>query len=1046
MLNSKCIRKLPLAALLLSLSQYAVPQQSSNGQSLIDSAKLLAQSGTKDEILQLLPDLHTAANASTDLDQHMWLLMEAGLLERKLQNYRDALTDFQTAAALVQQSSAADYGVLIGDVAAVYSDLNDYPHALSSLESVLSVTNDWNLKLILNIDKGFILGQQGHNQEAIGALNAALAAVPAGQINYRETDLQRTLCERYEALSKYDTALQHCQLALQSVHGTVNSDYVTTQISDAEVKDAKGDAAGYQTELQSALTNATTLHDDTLILRAQVDLATVFDRNRDYDKALQSLDSALSSPVLSDDARAVALTNRSMVLLHLGRIDEAKQSATDATTAFKTMGQPSVTAMINLAAVLVKTHSASEAIALLEGIKPSLGNDPNTQEWVSVHDNLGAAYIEAGNASKAYDEFSAEKSAAGSLGDSRKLAAAEGGLSVASYTLGHNDEARLHALAAVSLLQQSPDAFLEITAREVLALTLADPAARLIAITTLEQETEQAHMQGDSIQALFILADLSRQLNAQTDGLQYAAKAFAMAKATGDEEFQALALDVIGSIDADQGKFDDSESKFDEAITHVEKWRGGIGADIFRASFDNFILRPFQDALSGAERTQHYQRAFEIEEEMKAKILVERLHRKAATVAPVNGGFAYQEVKLRSQLDNLETVRNTLAHQPASADTTQKISDITTQLATQRAEYDQLIQQISLSEPLRAVTLDTGRPTLTALQQTIPTDATVVEYAFVDDQVMIFVVSRTTFDCKVVALKQSDLQSQLRSLRGLGFSDLNNRPSVLSDMYSELIAPVRGLIHTNQIIVVPDGIIRDVPFSALYDGARYLSDFFLIANIPTAKILRSNSKTLAQANTRYLLASYANPLGLALLTQADDEVKDIASIFGTTAVTNETRRNFLASAVDANIIHVAAHAEPVQDQPDLSRLYLRPDGGQQDTGAMTVFDIAGLTLSNTRLVVLSACNSNVSAVNRLDEAVGFPESFLEAGVPTTISSLWLVDDDSARELMKSFYLALQSGKRVDEALAEAQAQARTSNQHPYYWAGFIVVGDGGKVF
>jgi len=113
---------------------------------------------------------------------------------------------------------------------------------------------------------------------------------------------------------------------------------------------------------------------------------------------------------------------------------------------------------------------------------------------------------------------------------------------------------------------------------------------------------------------------------------------------------------------------------------------------------------------------------------------------------------------------------------------------------------------------------------------------------------------------------------------------------------------------------------------------------------------------------------------------------------------------------------------------------------------MTVFDIAGLTLSNTRLVVLSACNSNVSAVNRLDEAVGFPESFLEAGVPTTISSLWLVDDDSARELMKSFYLALQSGKRVDEALAEAQAQARTSNQHPYYWAGFIVVGDGGKVF
>ena len=844
----------------------------------------------------------------------------------------------------------------------------------------------------------------------------------------------------YGALSSYKIALDHCQLALQSTHGQINSDYVSTQISSAEIKDAMGDSAGFKTELNSALTNAKTLNDDNLVLRAEVDLSTVYDRSRDYDNALKLIDAALSTPGLASDARAVAKCNRSLILVHMGRFGEAKKAATEASSELKALGQPPAAATINLASVLVQTHSPSEAIKLLEDLKGSLGNDPNTHLWATLHDNLGSAYIEAFNLPKAHDEYVMEKSAAEALGDPRQLASAELGLAVTSFTRGDGDEARKHAEKAIVQLQKSPDGFLEIKARLILAATdTGDKSAELQSLIRLNALAENAHMRAVSTQALFFLAVVSRESNAQADGLRYAAKAYSNAQSVGDEEVQALALSVTASIYSDQGNYSAAEPLFDQSIAHVEKWRAGAGADVFRTSLDNFLLLPFQDALSEAYKAQHFQRAFEIAEEMKAKLLVERLHGRA-NAASITNNLLDQELTLRRQLDQLEDDRLVLWNSD-TADTTKQISDITEQLTKKRKDYDQLMQDISLQQPLRAVVLDNGRPSLSSLQQLIPGDTTVIDYGFVEDHLMIFVVTRTTFDYQIVDFNQSALKAQLENLRA--FADLSNRPAVLSDLYAEIVGPIRGLIHSKHLVVVPDGVVRDVPFAALYDGTGYLSESFSIANVATAKVLRLTVPTVTPAASKYLLASYRSPDGLQTLPQADGEVEDIAGVFGASATTDESRKNFLTSASNATIIHVAAHAKPDSTEPTLSKLYLKPD---HDSGTLTVFDVAGMALPKTRLVVLSACDSNVSAVNQLDEAVGFPESFMEAGVPTIVSSLWLVTDGTSRELMRYFYTSLRNGERVDQSLADAQAKIRSSKPHPYYWAGYVVVGDGGRVF
>ena len=78
--------------------------------------------------------------------------------------------------------------------------------------------------------------------------------------------------------------------------------------------------------------------------------------------------------------------------------------------------------------------------------------------------------------------------------------------------------------------------------------------------------------------------------------------------------------------------------------------------------------------------------------------------------------------------------------------------------------------------------------------------------------------------------------------------------------------------------------------------------------------------------------------------------------------------------------------------------------------------------------------------------MGLNRAFIYAGTPSVLASLWSVEDAATRDLMVAFYEYLKDGYAKDEALRQAQMKmmgaARTA--HPYYWAGFVLTGDGGQ--
>lgn len=111
-----------------------------------------------------------------------------------------------------------------------------------------------------------------------------------------------------------------------------------------------------------------------------------------------------------------------------------------------------------------------------------------------------------------------------------------------------------------------------------------------------------------------------------------------------------------------------------------------------------------------------------------------------------------------------------------------------------------------------------------------------------------------------------------------------------------------------------------------------------------------------------------------------------------------------------------------------------------DDGVLTADEISRLDLSNTELVVLSACDTGRGHLNGTDGIMGLQSAFRSAGVKTMILSLWKTNDDATYKLMVNFYKYLFSGENVRNSLRLSQQDLRDMGyQDPYYWAPFVVL-------
>jgi len=170
-----------------------------------------------------------------------------------------------------------------------------------------------------------------------------------------------------------------------------------------------------------------------------------------------------------------------------------------------------------------------------------------------------------------------------------------------------------------------------------------------------------------------------------------------------------------------------------------------------------------------------------------------------------------------------------------------------------------------------------------------------------------------------------------------------------------------------------------------------------------------------------------------------------------------------ASLKNYRVLHFATHAllpAELKCQSEAAIVTSDPAGAVDASHALlTVSDVVGLDL-DADTVILSACNSGGGAVSSKDETgagkvageslSGLARAFFYAGARSLMVTHWSVNDQAAAYLVAQTMKQVNGGDGVAEALRKAQlgmlddaTGASAQLAHPFYWAPFAIIGDGG---
>ena len=291
-----------------------------------------------------------------------------------------------------------------------------------------------------------------------------------------------------------------------------------------------------------------------------------------------------------------------------------------------------------------------------------------------------------------------------------------------------------------------------------------------------------------------------------------------------------------------------------------------------------------------------------------------------------------------------------------------------------------------------------------------------------------------------------------------------NDPTLAETLFNELLAPIEEYGDRKDLVIVPDGELHLLPFSALVNMNEYVLSSHTVDVAPSStafELLRKQSKEREKAEMPYIgVAAWTqktdnrNPILRAIkgpersefvpLPNSEAEVETIASdlprpntiLLGANAT--ETRFKQL-STESTEVIHLALHGYADVEYPDRSALIFAPEANGPDDGLLQAREIRELHV-RAKLVTLSACDTGVGPVGESDVA-NVVNAFIEAGADSVVSTLWDLEDEATEHLMTVFYSRLALHEPKVDALRFAQLDLLHQGLPPYFWAGVQIVGD-----
>ncbi len=587
-------------------------------------------------------------------------------------------------------------------------------------------------------------------------------------------------------------------------------------------------------------------------------------------------------------------------------------------------------------------------------------------------------------------------------------------------------------------------------------------------------------------QSLANIADINLRQNKHREALQSADSAAKVAAEVGSRETLWFARTVAGKANRALGHPEEARQAYDDAIKEIEQIRSQVsGGERESQSFFENKVSPYYEMVGLLVSQNRLSEALVFAERAKGRVLLDVLQTGRTNITKsMTESERLRERELTTVLTSLnaQITRLRLEQQPDA----KRLGNLETQVQRARLEHESFTNLLYAAHPELRIKRGEAAHILNETQAVELLDAktALLEYVVNEDEAFLFVLTeggtgKSSPDLKLykIAVGRKDLAARVEKLRrSLAERNPGFAPTARS-LYDLLIAPARDQLRGKvNLIMVPDDSLWELPFQALRDSRdSFLIEQSALSYAPSLSVLREirrsrqASPSPGRAENKMLLA-FGNPTfsdftierarivlsGATLqpLPEAENEVNSLALLYGvgnsriyTGAEAREGRAK--EEAGNFSVLHFATHGVLNNASPMYSHLVLSQGASGGEDGLLEAWEIMKLDLK-ADLVVLSACETARGRVGAGEGVIGLTWALFVAGSPATLVSQWQVDSAATKTLMLAFHRGLRFGVGAShtraskaEALRQAALKMIRSGDygHPFYWAGFIMVGD-----
>ncbi len=972
-----------------------------------------------------------------------------GLIYYQLQNYSAAIENYQIALIL-QEKLNINQNDTLNNIGIAYDSIGEYQTAKTYYQRALLSNSDISIKTANNLSNlGVVYKNLSNYSEALKYFQQALAI--ANQIDDK-TIIASNLTNIgtvYDSLGQYNTAIEYYQQSMQIDNNLKASNLANIGVS----YDNLGKYQQALTNFQQAIQMQST--DKYSIANNLSNIGIVYKNLGNFAKAIDYYQQALTIQTDIGDKRGEAnsLTNLGIVYDLFGQYAKALEHYFIALDIQRATGDQLRIAN-NLSNIGVLYYNLSQTKKTIGYLLQALTirrkiNDKHGEAVDLSH--LGVAYDDLNLRTKAITTYQIGLTIRRTLKDKRGEAI---------------DLANLAATYAnKKQYQQALEYFQS-------ALTIDQELGNQAGIAATQANIGLIYHQfgNDKLAHINLQTSVTKLISLNTNNQWYAQRGLATIEVALNNTIAAI-------------------NNYETAITYIETLRTNLTDKQAKLSFVQDKLYVYDEYIAllytmhTKHPTQNYDRkALEVFERKQGRVFLEEIGKSGAS------RFARLPIEINQQEQLIADKITRLQLKNTSQTVRQEITNL-------RSEQRLLQQEIKVKYPDYYALKYPQPASLEILQQVLHDDELMLVYSVMEEDTILWVIGTQQFHMFNLSLGINSINENVNYMRDV---ILNRLPEIVAEgypLYQKLLpkAAQKLLVKAKTIYIVPTGALYALPFESLVTNVNEPPNYFIqnhaIVYLSSASVLgilrndqhkiKPTKKLLAFADPAYTVCeedtddrsvksrtisqlrgnSYREVMGAICfprLPETANEAKSIAAFFTDTDSTLYLGKqankeiiinlNKAGKMADYRYLLFALHGLLPNEIKGLAQSSLVL-ADTKNNSYLTMADTFNLRL-NADFINLSACNTGGGKKIKGEGILGLTRAFMYAGTKAIGVTLWSVESASAENLSVGIFANFKDGKTTAEAIRQIKLKMIAGKakqphyRHPFYWAPFVIYGDG----